>query len=71
MNNQKIQIPYLIIMERLRKNSYKDEIEVYKVRRIITFIYRFPRPYLSKIFKEMKELGLIEFNNLRMIRLLR
>ena len=71
MNKQKVQIPYKIIMERFRVNSYKEELEVYKARKIITFIYRFPKLYVTKIFNEMKELGLIEFNNLRSIRLLK
>lgn len=68
---RKVQIPYKLIMERMKLNSYKGEIEVFRARRIITFIYRFPKEQVNRIFKEMKELGLIEFDNLRKIRLLR
>jgi hypothetical protein len=58
------------VIKKLIEKGYKDEVESKEARYIINRSFHFPRSLIFSLFREMKELKLIEFKNKRMIKLL-
>lgn len=54
-------------MDKIFQRSYKGRIETGKVRTILTYFFRIPHQCVQSIYRELKEMGLIEFENHRII----
>lgn len=62
-----IPILYQVIVKRFKNDSWEGKIEVNKARQILTYIYRVPKNKICLLFKELRELGMIAFENKRWI----
>lgn len=67
----KVPIVYLIFLQRFSAMSFNDMIEVHRARRLLTMTHHIPRDKVSTVLREMKELGLIESNGQRHIKLMK
>ena len=60
---EKIPILYRAILERIYQISFNGRVEVGKAREIIRTKFRVPQSAVMDLWLEMKEMGLIEFEN--------
>lgn len=64
----RIPIPYQIIMDKVKEQMGMDgKIETHRLKTILTYRFHFHKTNSTRILCEMKELGLIEFENHKMI----
>lgn len=57
---QKINPAYQIIIESLKKYSFKNRIPIERARYIISFVHRFSRPANTKIIHDLCKLGIVK-----------
>ena len=66
---KKIPILYQYILNRIDSLAYNKEIDVKKVRDIISRRFRIRREIVFKMLCELKDMGAIEYINLRKIKI--
>ena len=66
----KIPTPYRVMIEKIHKESFQNEIRVRQVRLILSVKFRMGKTNLNSVINEMVELGLIEYIDHESIRVL-
>jgi len=67
---EKVPIPYQVMLEYFYQLSFRGRIEAHKIRKTITWRFRMPRQVVTKIFKELKDMNLIMFEDNRYVKIL-
>ena len=66
----KLTIPYQVILEKMNTQAFEGVIETHRMKYFLRYIFRMPKDKIKDIFNEMRELGLIEFENCRSVKIL-
>lgn len=67
----KIPVPYQLILSKVNGHCPEELIEVKKFRRLIVRTLRCNRGFVNQMLNEMKQLGIIKYENHRLIRILK
>jgi len=62
-------LPYIIIMDRIYRDSEDGKLPVKDVRKILNLKFRMGRSNINSILIEMKKIGLIEYINKEKVKL--